>query len=141
MTSKAVFSLPCRAAVLQRACTWCLAWVLCISSELLQSCMKCKISKVYCSDKQGCFQLALQSSTVTKGMHRVLGLVAVNQCWVFCRAVSSAKSHRCIAVTSKAVFSLPCRAALLQKACTGCLAWLLCISVGLLQTCMKCKIS
>ena len=44
--------------------------------------MKCKISKVYCSDKQGCFQLALQSSTVTKGMHRVLGLVAVHQCWV-----------------------------------------------------------
>ena len=34
------------------------------------------------------------------------------------------------AETSKAGFSLPCGVALLQRACTGSLAWLLCIRVG-----------
>jgi hypothetical protein len=44
--------------------------------------MKPKTHRCNCSDKQGCFQLASQSSTAAAGMHKVLGIVAVHLCWV-----------------------------------------------------------
>jgi hypothetical protein len=72
-----------------------------------------------CSDKQGCFQLALQSSTAAAGMHQVLGIVAMHLCLVALVMYEVQKLTGVIAVTSKAVFNLPCRAALLQRACTG----------------------
>ncbi len=52
-------------------------------------------------------------------MHRILGTVAVQKFWV---TVELYDVHNVIgvnAVPNKAVFSLGCRAALVQAACTG----------------------
>ena len=65
-------------------------------------------------------QLALQSSTAAVGMLRVLGNVAVHLPIVFAAALYEAqKPIAAIAVTSKTCYNLPCRAALLQWACSG----------------------
>ena len=63
-------------------------------------------------------QLALQSSTAAVGMLRVLGNVAVNLPLVPAVLYEAQKPIGVIAVTSK-TFNLPCRAALLQWACSG----------------------
>jgi len=72
----------------------------------------------------------LQSSTAAEGMHRVLGMVAVHQSWVIFELYELQNLIGVFAVTSRHVSSLPWRAALLQRACTGCLALLLCSSAG-----------
>ncbi len=41
-----------------------------------------KLHRCKCSPKQGCFQLVLQSSTGAGSMHKVPGIVAVQQCQV-----------------------------------------------------------
>ena len=64
-------------------------------------------------------QLALQSSTAAVGMLRVLGNVAVHLPIVFAVLYEAQKSIGVIAMTSKADSNLPCRAALLQWACSG----------------------
>ena len=64
-------------------------------------------------------QLALQSSTAAVGMLRVLGNVAVHLPIVFAVLYEAQKPIGVTAVTSKADFNLPCRAALLQRACSG----------------------
>ncbi len=52
-------------------------------------------------------------------MHRVLGTVAVQKYWVTAELYDVHKLTGVNAVTNKAVFSLGCRAALVQAACTG----------------------
>ena len=64
-------------------------------------------------------QLALQSSTAAVGMLRVLGNVAVHLPIVFAVLYGVQKLIGVIAVTSKTCYNLPCRAALLQWACSG----------------------
>ncbi len=56
----------------------------------------------------------MQSSTAAVSMHRVLGIVAVHLCRVAAELYEVQKPIGVTAVTSKAVFNLPCRAALLQ---------------------------
>ena len=56
----------------------------------------------------------MQSSTAAVGTPRVLGIVAVHLCWVAAELYEVQKLIGVIAVTSKAVSNLPCRAALLQ---------------------------
>ena len=53
--------------------------------------------------KQGCFQLALHSSTAAAGVHMVLGFVAVHLCWVAAELSEGQKPIGAIAMTSKAV--------------------------------------
>ena len=65
------------------------------------------------------FQLALQSSTAAVGMLRVLGNVAVHLPIVPAVLYGAQKPIGAIAVTSKTYSNLPCRAALLQWACSG----------------------
>ena len=75
---------------------------------------------------------ALQSSTAAVSMHRVIGVVAVH---LYLVAVELYEIHNLlgvIAVTSKADVNMPCRAALLQRACTGSWTLLLCICTWLL---------
>ncbi len=52
-------------------------------------------------------------------MHRVLGFVAVQQYWVTAELYDVHNVIGVNAVPNKAVFSLGCRAALVQAACTG----------------------
>ncbi len=52
-------------------------------------------------------------------MHRVLGTVAVQQCQVTADLYGVQNLIGVNAVPNKAVFSLGCRAALVQAACTG----------------------
>ncbi len=52
-------------------------------------------------------------------MHRVLGTVAVQKFWVTAELYDVHNFTGVNAVTNKAVFSLACRAALVQAACTG----------------------
>ncbi len=52
-------------------------------------------------------------------MHRVLSIVAVQQCWVTAELYGVQHLMDVNAVTNKAVFSMGCRAALVQAACTG----------------------
>ena len=61
----------------------------------------------------------MQSSTAAEGMLRVLGNVAVHLPIVFAVLYEAQKPIGAIAVTSKADSNLPCRAALLQWACSG----------------------
>ena len=71
-------------------------------------------------------------------MHRVPGFVAVQQCQVTAELYGVQNLIGVNAVTNKAVFSLGCRAALVQAACTGSQALFLCNSVRLQQSCMGC---
>ena len=89
-----------------------------------------------CNDEQGCCHLATDSSSAAKGMHRFVGMVAVLH---FCRAVELQQLIGVVAMMSKAVATLPLTAAVLQRACTGCKAWLLCCTSAVLQGCMNCK--
>ncbi len=52
-------------------------------------------------------------------MHRVLGFVAVQQCQVTSELSGVQSLLGVNAVPNKVVFSLGCRAALVQAACTG----------------------
>ncbi len=52
-------------------------------------------------------------------MHKVLGTVAVQKCQVTAELYDVHSFIGVNAVTNKAVFSLGCRAALVQAACTG----------------------
>lgn len=61
----------------------------------------------------------MQSSTVAAGMHRVLGIVAVHLCLVCGLLYEIHKLIGVNAVTSKADFNVPCRAALLLCICAG----------------------
>ena len=93
------------------------------------------------NDEQGCCHLATDSSSAAKGMHRFLGMVAVHH---FCSSAGLYELQNLIgvvAVTSKAVATLPLTAAVLQRVCTGFWAWLLCIISAALQGCLNCKIS
>ena len=94
--------------------------------------MNCKISRCSCSDKQGCCHLATDSSSAAEGMHRSLGEVAVLH---FCSSAGLYELQQhiiVVAMMSKAVATLPLTAAVLQRACTGLWAWLLCCtSAGL----------
>ncbi len=74
-------------------------------------------------------------------MHRVLGIVAWQQCQVTAELHGVQKLIGVNAVTNKAVFSLGCRAALVKAACTGFEALMLGNSYGIQQSCMGCKIS
>ncbi len=74
-------------------------------------------------------------------MQMVLSIVAVQQCWATAELYGVQYLIGVNAVTNKAVFSLSCRAALVQAACTGSQALLLCKIVGLNQSCMGCNIS
>ncbi len=70
VTNKAVFSLGCRAALVQAACTGpkhcCCATVLGYSRAVWGATShRCK-----CSHKQGCFQYGLQRSTGAGSLHR-----------------------------------------------------------------------
>ena len=89
VTSKAVATLPLTAAVAQRACTG------------------------------SCCHLATDCSSAAKGMHRFLGMLAVHH---FCSSAGLYELQNLIgvvAVTSKAVATLPLISAVLQRACTG----------------------
>ena len=78
-----------------------------------------------------CRAAVLQSSSAAESMHIFPGMVAVRFMLDQSRAVSTARLHRCI----RTVLSLLCKAALLQRACTGSQGWLLCalcwVTVGL----------
>ncbi len=74
-------------------------------------------------------------------MHRVLGIAAEQQCQVAAELYGVQNLIGVNAVTDKAIFSLGCRAALVQAACTGFKALLLSNSVRLQQSCMGCKTS
>ena len=88
VTSKAVFNLPCTGALLQQACTWSKALLVCICVGLLQRLYEGqKTHRCNCSDKQGCFQLALHRSTAAAGIYKIVGFVAVHVCWVTAEAV------------------------------------------------------
>ncbi len=69
-------------------------------------------------------------------MHRVLSIVAVQQCWATAELYGVQHLMGVNAVTNKAVSSMGCSAALVQAACTGSQALLLCRSIGLQQSCM-----
>ncbi len=71
-------------------------------------------------------------------MHRVLGTVAVQQYGVTAELYGVQNLIGVTAVTNKGDFGLGCRAALVQAACTGFQALLLCNSVRLQQSCMGC---
>ncbi len=74
-------------------------------------------------------------------MHRVPGIVAVQEYWFTAELYGVQYLTGVIAVTNRAVFSLSCRAALVQAACTGSQALLLCKIVGSQQSCMGCNTS
>ncbi len=74
-------------------------------------------------------------------MHRVLGIAAVQQCQATAELYGVQKLIGVNIATNKAVFSLGCQAALVQAACTGFQALLLCNSVRLQQSCMMCTTS
>ncbi len=74
-------------------------------------------------------------------MHRVLGTVAVQKYWVTAELYGVQNLIGVTAVTGKAVFGLECSSALVDAACTGFQALLLCNSVRLQQSCMGCKTS
>jgi len=80
----------------------------------------------------------LQSSTGAGSLHKVLGIVAVQMYWVTAELYDVHNFIGVNAVPTKAVFSLGCRAALVQAACTGSQALFLCNSVRLQQSCMGC---
>ncbi len=63
-------------------------------------------------------------------MHRVLSIVVVQQYWVTAELCGVQHLIGVNAVTNKAVFSLSCRAALVQAACTGSQSLLLVKIVG-----------
>ena len=81
--------------------------------------MNCKTHRCSCSDKQGCCHLATDISSAAEGMHRFLGMVAVLHFCTFARLYELQKLIGVVAVTSKAVATLPLTAAVLQRACTG----------------------
>ena len=56
------------------------ALVLRISAELQQSCARCQTYRCDCTDKQGCFHLASQSSTGAVSVNRVPGFGAAHLC-------------------------------------------------------------
>ncbi len=119
VTNKAAFNVGCRAALVQAACTGpkhcCCAKVLGYSRAVWGATShRCK-----CCHKQGCFQYGLLSSTGAGSMHRVLSIVAVQQCWVTAELYGVQHPIGVNAVTNKAVFNVGCRAALVQAACTG----------------------
>ncbi len=74
-------------------------------------------------------------------MHRVPGIAAVQDCWFTPELYGVQYLTGVIAVTNRGDFSLSCRAALVQAACTGSQALLLCKIVGSQQSCMGCNIS
>ncbi len=74
-------------------------------------------------------------------MHKVPGIVAVQQCQVTAELYGVQNFTGVNAVPNKVVFSLGCRAALVQAACTRYQALLLCNSVTLQQSGMGCKTS
>ncbi len=74
-------------------------------------------------------------------MHTVPGIAAVQDCWFTAVLYGVQYLTGVIAVTNRAVFSLSCRAALVQAACTGSQALLLVKNVGSQQTCMGCNTS
>ncbi len=61
----------------------------------------------------------MQSSTVAGSMHRVLDFVALQQCQATAELYGVQNLIGVNAVPNKVVFSLGCRAALVQAACTG----------------------
>ena len=92
-----------------------LGMVLCCTTAVLQGCRTATTHRCSCNDEQGCCHLATDCSSAAKGMHRFLGEVAVLH---FCMAVGLYELHKLIgvvAVTSKAVATLPLIAAVLQR--------------------------
>ncbi len=69
-------------------------------------------------------------------MHRVPSIVAVQEYWFTAELYGVHYLIGVNAVTNRAVFSLSCRAALVQAACTGSQALLLVKIVGSQQSCM-----
>ena len=96
-----------------------LGMVLCCTTAVLQGCRTATTHRCSCNDEQGCCHLATDSSSAAEGMHRFLGMVAVHH---FCSSAGLYEPQNLIgvvAVTSKAVATLPLTAAVLQRACTG----------------------
>ncbi len=100
-----------------------------------------KAHRLKSSRKEGCIQLELQSSTDSGSMHGVLDFVAMQQFQVIAELYGVQDLKGVNAVPKKVVSSLDCRAALVQAACMGSYALLLCSSVRLPQSCMGCKSS
>ena len=101
--------------------------------------MKSKTERCNCSDKQGWFHLALQSSTAALSMHRVLGIAAVHLCWVAAVLYDVQKPIGVIAGTIKAVSLIALQSRTVAEIMHKVLALLLCICAGLLQSCMQFK--
>ncbi len=59
----------------------------------------------------------MQSSTGAGSMHRVLSIVAVQQCWITAELYGLQHLIGVNAVTNQAVFDMGCTAALVQAAC------------------------
>ncbi len=74
-------------------------------------------------------------------MHRVPVIAAGQDCWFIAELYGLRYLTDVNAVTNKAAFRLSCRAALVQAACRGSQALLLCKVVGSQQTCMGCNTS
>ncbi len=74
-------------------------------------------------------------------MHRVPGIAAVQDCWFTAELYGVHYLKGVYAVTNKAVFSMGCRAAMVQAACTGSQALLLVKIVGSQQSFMGCNTS
>jgi len=132
VTSKAVFSLSCRAVLLQRACSGVLGKV------AVQHCLiGARLFEVH----KSIGVLAMTSKAVSaclaeqhccRGHAQGAVNVVVQHCWIGARLCEVHKPLGVFAMTSKAVFSLSCRAVLLQRACTGC--WQCCYA-ALLDWC------
>jgi hypothetical protein len=110
VTSKAVFNLHaeqhCCSGHAQGPRDCCSASVLGCCSTVCSP----KTHRCIAGDKQGCFQLACRAALLQRHAQG-LGIVAVHLCWVAVVLYAAQKLIGVIAVTSKAVFNLPHRAA------------------------------
>ena len=102
VTNKAVFSMGCRAAMVQAACTGSQALLLVKIVGSQQSFMGCNTS------------IAVTNKAGASSMQMVLSIVAVQQCWATAELYGVQHLTGVNAVTNKAVSSMGCRAALVQ---------------------------
>ena len=89
--------------------------MLCCTSAVLQGCRTATTHRCSCNDEQGCCHLATDSSSAAEGMHRFVGMVAVLH---FCSSAGLYELQNLlgvVAVTSKAVATLPLTAVVLQR--------------------------
>ena len=92
MISKAVFSLPVRAAMLQWLAQYPRLWCCALIQKCSRAVLSAKSHRCDCADKQGCFQLACKSST---GAMACTGSQALVLCIKAEVQQSCEKFHRC----------------------------------------------